>query len=79
MRRVLSWFAPPPAGAGPRPTLEWVRRMEIVFGLAALLLALAYWGHGWLPWLFLGVGVAGLSRGPERNGSSTRPNRSPRS
>jgi len=38
--------------------------LEIVGGIAAILLALTFWGQGWWPWVLLGVGVLGLSPWP---------------
>jgi hypothetical protein len=61
MRSLLLWFAAPSPEADPRATLEWVRRMEIVGGIAAILLAVTFWGEGWWSWVLLGVGVLGLS------------------
>lgn len=51
---------PPRPGGDPRETLRWVRGMEIVTGVGAIGLGLAFWNEGWWHWLLIGVGVLGL-------------------
>ena len=34
--------------------------MEIVTGIAAIALGIAFWNEGWWHWLLIGVGVSGL-------------------
>lgn len=64
MRSLLSWFAAPAPGDDPKTTLQWVRRMEIAGGVAAVLLAVLFWGEGWWPWVLIAAGLLGLSPWP---------------
>lgn len=48
----------------PGETLRWVRRWELITGLACVVLGLALWGYGWWHWALLGVGVIGVSPWP---------------
>ncbi len=64
MASVPLWQLPPPAGADPRETLRWVRRYEVISGLAALVLGLVLWNEGWWHWLLIGVGLLGMSPWP---------------
>jgi hypothetical protein len=59
--RVRAWLVPPPRDAGPQATLLWVRRIEILIGLAALTFGLLDWSQGWWHWLLIGLGLLGLS------------------
>jgi hypothetical protein len=59
--RVRAWLLQPPREAGPRASLLWVRRIEILSGLLALTFGLLEWSQGWWHWLLIGFGLLGLS------------------
>ena len=61
MPRVLAWLRPPSREAGPRAGLVWVRRIEILGGLTALVFGLLDWSQGWWHWLLIGFGLLGLA------------------
>lgn len=63
MRWPRSLMLPEPE-ADPKEILRSVRRLEVVSGIAALLLALIPWNEGWWRWVLLGVGVFALSPWP---------------
>ena len=63
MNRLRAWITPPPGG-DPRKTLLWVRRMEIVGGVANLGIAAATWSGEWWSWLLVAIGVLSLSPWP---------------
>ena len=59
--RVRDWVLPPGPDADPRVTLRWVRRWEVVAGVASIGLGLALWGEGWWHWLLIGLGLLSIS------------------
>ena len=54
----------PGPDADPRETLAWVRRFELITGVANLGLAIFFWDHETVRWVLLGVGLLGLSPWP---------------
>ncbi len=60
----LSWLLPPALTADPKDVLCWVRRLEIVVGIVALMLSIVLWGEGWWHWALIAAGVLGLSPWP---------------
>lgn len=60
MRGFRSSLAQPPPDGEPLETFRWVRRWEIVAGIANLAFGLAFWNHGWWSWLFIGIGLFSL-------------------
>jgi hypothetical protein len=63
-QRLMSGWVPPTSSSEPREILRWVRRMEIVSGLAAIVAGIALWNAGWVHWLLVGVGLLSLSPWP---------------
>jgi hypothetical protein len=63
-QRLMSGWVAPTSASDPREILRWVRRMEIVTGLAAIVAGIALWNAGWFHWLLIGVGLLGLSPWP---------------
>lgn len=60
MREFRSSLAQPPPDAEPLETFRWVRRWEIVAGVANLALGLVFWNEGWWSWLLIGIGLLSL-------------------
>jgi hypothetical protein len=75
--RLLSAFLPPTDTADARETMRWVRRMEVVSGLAAVVFGLALWNDGWWHWLLIGVGLMGLSPWPGAQAILRKADRNP--
>jgi hypothetical protein len=48
---------PPTPDTDPREVLRWIRRTEIVSGVVAIALGVAFWGEGWWHWALIGIGV----------------------
>jgi hypothetical protein len=60
----LARLGPPPAGGDPIAVLRWVRRAEIVAGIASLAIAIVVWDTAWLRWSLLGLALLSLSPWP---------------
>jgi hypothetical protein len=76
-QRLMSGWAPPTSASDPREILRWVRRMEIVTGLAAIVAGIALWSAGWFHWVLVGVGLLGLSPWPGPQAILRRAERKP--
>jgi hypothetical protein len=61
---LRNWLTPPKQGSTPQDTLAWVRRMEIVCGVAGLAFGLQLWSDGWLHWLVIAGGLLCISPWP---------------
>jgi hypothetical protein len=59
--RLLSGWTAPTAATEPRDALAWVRRMEIVSGVACIVAGLVLWNDGWWHWLLIALGVLALT------------------
>jgi hypothetical protein len=59
--RLHDWFVPPRPEADPRVTLGWVRRWEVIAGVASIALGFAFWNEGWWHWLLIGIGLTAVS------------------
>ena len=57
---IRAALTPPPPGSTPRQTFEWLRRMEIALGIAAIVAGLTIWDIGWWHWLLVAIGVLGV-------------------
>jgi hypothetical protein len=68
---------PPPPNTGPRETLLWVRRMEVVGGIGCFALAAAFWTSTWWNWCLLAAGVISLSPWPGARAILRRADRHP--
>lgn len=77
MRGLRSLLMPPALEADPKETLRWVRRVELVSGIAAIALGLALWTMGWWHWVLLAVGLVGLSPWPGPRAILRRAERKP--
>jgi 4-hydroxybenzoate polyprenyltransferase len=76
-QRLMSGLVPPNSASEPREILRWVRRVEIVTGLAAVVAGIALWNAGWFHWLLIGVGLLGLSPWPGAQAILRRADRKP--
>jgi hypothetical protein len=73
----MSGWVPPTSASDPREILRWVRRTEIVSGLAAVVAGIALWNAGWYHWLLIGVGLLTLSPWPGPRAILRRAERKP--
>jgi Kef-type K+ transport system membrane component KefB len=55
---------PPAPDDDPRQILAWVRRLEVIGGIAAIPIALALWNDGPWRWVLLAMGLISLSPWP---------------
>lgn len=64
MRDLRSWLTPPTPEADPKETLRWVRKFEVIGGVALVVGGLTLWDEGWVHWALIGLGLLSLSPWP---------------
>jgi hypothetical protein len=64
MSALRRWFTPPSAEDDPREIMAWVRRNEVIAGVAIIGFAVALWDHVTWRWVLLAMGLVSLSPWP---------------
>lgn len=76
-QRRMSGLIPPTSGSDPHETLRWVRRVELVSGVSAIIAGVALWNEGWFHWLLIGTGLLCVSPWPGARAILRRAERDP--